>query len=228
MTAVNARAQVLAAVRDALRFQPSAAAFDATSAPPPASAAQGHADHEALSRSFCSELETLGGSARIVGDLKTCAADIQETMQRRSLRSIAVQSSPLALAVAGCLRDCDIAAAADLPKSDLAAIDCSLLEARALLADSGSAVVLAHGTGDRMLSYLPPTCFIVCDAAHVHAGMDEAALACISDAAQTGMRGEALIVTGPSRTADIEKILVLGAHGPAFVRAFIVERTQPA
>ncbi len=230
MRSADARAEVLAAVRAALRFPLHQGAEGAISAPAwaPAVTAAEHADQEALTRSFCSELEALGGSARSAHDPAACAADIQDTMQRGSLRSIAVQSSPLALAVAGCLRDCEVMRAADLDRSELAAVDCSLLEADALLADSGSAVLVAHGAGDRMLPYLPQVCFIVCDAAHVHAGMNEEALRCICDAAQAGARGEALIITGPSRTADIEKILVLGAHGPAFVRAFIVARAQPA
>jgi L-lactate dehydrogenase complex protein LldG len=31
------------------------------------------------------------------------------------------------------------------------------------------------------------------------------------------------LITGPSRTADIEKTLVLGAHGPKELYVFLVE-----
>ncbi|MBQ8285141.1 MAG: LUD domain-containing protein, partial [Thermoguttaceae bacterium] len=36
-------------------------------------------------------------------------------------------------------------------------------------------------------------------------------------------RGEIALITGPSRTADIEKILVLGVHGPRRLIVFIIE-----
>ena len=32
------------------------------------------------------------------------------------------------------------------------------------------------------------------------------------------------IITGPSRTADIEKTLVLGAHGPKELYLFLIEK----
>jgi len=35
------------------------------------------------------------------------------------------------------------------------------------------------------------------------------------------------LVTGPSRTADIEKTLVLGAHGPKELYVFLIEDTNP-
>ena len=35
--------------------------------------------------------------------------------------------------------------------------------------------------------------------------------------------GEVAIVTGPSRTADIEKKLVLGVHGPQKLIVFIIQ-----
>jgi L-lactate dehydrogenase complex protein LldG len=35
------------------------------------------------------------------------------------------------------------------------------------------------------------------------------------------------LVTGPSRTADIEKTLVLGAHGPKELYVFLIEDKLP-
>jgi L-lactate dehydrogenase complex protein LldG len=36
------------------------------------------------------------------------------------------------------------------------------------------------------------------------------------------------MITGPSRTADIEKTLILGAHGPKEIYCFLIEDTTPA
>ena len=35
-------------------------------------------------------------------------------------------------------------------------------------------------------------------------------------------RGEIVLITGPSRTADIEKILILGVHGPKRLVVLVV------
>jgi L-lactate dehydrogenase complex protein LldG len=36
-------------------------------------------------------------------------------------------------------------------------------------------------------------------------------------------RGEYVIITGPSRTADIEKVLILGVHGPKRLVVLLVD-----
>ena len=40
--------------------------------------------------------------------------------------------------------------------------------------------------------------------------------------ADPAIRGEFVLVTGPSRTADIEKILILGVHGPKRLVVLVV------
>ncbi len=48
----------------------------------------------------------------------------------------------------------------------------------------------------------------------------------LSDKYGKNMPSMVNIATGPSRTADIEKTLVLGAHGPKEVYVFLLDKAQ--
>ena len=101
---------------------------------------------------------------------------------------------------------------ADLPPG-AAAADCAvgLTTADFLVARTGSLIVRSTNAGGRRLSVLPPLHLVLARTAGV--------VGTLADvfrqwpAADDGWSYTA-VVTGPSRTADIEKILVLGAHGP--------------
>lgn len=79
------------------------------------------------------------------------------------------------------------------------------------IAETGSLVLWPDAREPRTLSLLPPIHIAVLreDALHptLHAVMQRQAWA-------TGMPTNALLVTGPSKTADIQRLLVYGAHGP--------------
>ena len=72
------------------------------------------------------------------------------------------------------------------------------------------------------MCYLPPACVVVARvdqlAEHLPAAWGPISAAC----AAKDSRGEIVLITGPSRTADIEKILILGVHGPKRLVVLVV------
>lgn len=82
-----------------------------------------------------------------------------------------------------------------------------------LVAQTGSIIVSTRSAGGRALSVLPPVHLVI--AARTQLVPDLAAALRLLRQRYQGHWPSALsVMTGPSRTADIEKILVMGAHGP--------------
>jgi L-lactate dehydrogenase complex protein LldG len=110
----------------------------------------------------------------------------------------------------------------DWQSKQMADIPVGLLAAECLLADTGTSVIACGTAPERLMCYLPPACVIVARvdqiAEHLPAAWPELA----RRAADRDLRGEFVLVTGPSRTADIEKILILGVHGPKRLVVFLV------
>ena len=100
------------------------------------------------------------------------------------------------------------------PPTEMADLGASIVAADVLLADTGSSLIACPTAEDRLLCYLPPACVIIARvdqlAEHLPAAWDTVARRC----AERELSGEFVIVTGPSRTSDIEKTLILGVHGP--------------
>jgi len=105
----------------------------------------------------------------------------------------------------------------DLGRSDVSITGCDCLVAR-----TGSIVLSAAQTGGRTASVYAPI--------HVCVAYTSQLVYDVGDAFQRikSEHGEAFpslvsFATGPSRTADIEKTLVVGVHGPKEVYLFLVE-----
>ncbi|GAA4493547.1 hypothetical protein GCM10023172_02240 [Hymenobacter ginsengisoli] len=118
-------------------------------------------------------------------------------------------------------------AAAQVPFQDtetdfraLAAV--GLTSCEALVARTGSIVVAPATASGRRLSIYPDQHLVLARPSQVVAEIDDA-LRQVKARYSDRLPSMLSLTTGPSRTADIEKTLVLGAHGPRRLSVFLLE-----
>ncbi len=90
-------------------------------------------------------------------------------------------------------------------------VDAALTRARSAIADTGSLVLWPDRQEPRLMSLVPPAHVVLVDVATVHADLHQALVA---ERWHAGLPTNALLVSGPSKTADIQQTLAYGAHGP--------------
>ena len=136
-------------------------------------------------------------------------------------KKIATHSGELTDAAAGTLALPVCKTDATYNVTELESCDAGITECDALVAQTGSVLVTNRSAGGRALSVLPPH--------HVVLAKREQLLRDLPAAFQLlkrkyGANYPSMIsfITGPSRTGDIERILVLGAHGPKKLTIFVI------
>lgn len=100
-----------------------------------------------------------------------------------------------------------------------AAADIGLTSADFALADTGTLVFLTESQESRLISLLPPCHIAVIERHKILSSLDEF----LSRVPQPSVQSSAMVlITGPSRTADIEMRLVRGVHGPGEIVVMII------
>lgn len=97
--------------------------------------------------------------------------------------------------------------------SELETCDVGITECDALVAQTGGVLVTNRSAGGRALSVLPPHHVVLARREQLVADLPEA-FAVLKTKYASNYPSFICFITGPSRTSDIERILVLGAHGP--------------
>ena len=82
-----------------------------------------------------------------------------------------------------------------------------------MVARTGSVLVSSASQSGRQLNVFPPIHIVLAHVSQLVNYLDEALVA-IQQKYGNHLPSIISTITGPSRTADIEKTLVLGAHGP--------------
>ena len=172
-------------------------------------------DRIALMRS---RIETLAGKTARVPTMQAAREFVAEATAGRT----AVASN------APYLTECGIT---DLPgvrsgvrdavelKELCARVDLGITSADYALSDTGTLVMIASPAESRLVSLLPPAHLAVVPRERILTGLDELFTILPDPASQTSSM---VLITGPSRTADIEQILVRGVHGPGQITVVIV------
>jgi L-lactate dehydrogenase complex protein LldG len=90
-------------------------------------------------------------------------------------------------------------------------IDAGFTLAKSAIAETGTLILWPDASEPRLMSLVPPVHFILLDTAIIHPDFHSAMVA---ENWKDGLPTNALLISGPSKTADIQQTLAYGAHGP--------------
>jgi L-lactate dehydrogenase complex protein LldG len=108
-------------------------------------------------------------------------------------------------------------------RAQLSRCDLAIAEAHYAIAATGTLAMVATPARPSSLTLLPPANLLLVDATRILPDMAAVIRALGPD---TITRHRVAFITGPSRTADIEKMIVLGVHGPKHLYAAVLWPNQ--
>lgn len=170
---------------------------------------------------FRQNAENLKAEFRVCADLNEAAQFVQTLVASNGWRKAAFHKGELTSAVASRLDLTKVATDNGYALNDLENCDVGLTECEALVAQTGSVLVSARNSGGRALSVLPPHHIVLARRSQI---VPDLTVALQRAGEKFGDKFPSILsfITGPSRTGDIERILVLGAHGPKKLTILLV------
>lgn len=227
---MNPRERILARIREALTVpapRPGAHGHDADhgarpTTPSPAGRPVhlarawlppgGSTPDEQLAR-FAAASAELKTEFRCVASEAEAHAQLRQIATDEGWKRVASHHAPLTDAATSALGCPALFTDGGYTPDDLEACDAGITTCDCLVAQSGSLVVNSRTSGGRALSVLPPHHVVLARRDQL-VGDLTAAFQRVEELHGRNWPSMISLVTGPSRTGDIERILVLGAHGP--------------
>jgi len=159
--------------------------------------------------SFIKEVKALSGTVHKLQP-EDVAVTLQSLVNEKMIRKAATWNTPLIheIGIERCLQTLGVEIVSPTAnKYELAACDLGITEADALLPETGTLVLHSSNEMPRAVSLLPRIHLAIVRPDILQADLHEV----FNEANQ---RNYLLLITGPSRTADIELTVTLGVHGP--------------
>ena len=176
---------------------------------------------EDLLQTFKARLSSLHGELYIAESTAEAAAFIARIIESQKNKTCLIQNVPLTRRICNENKDLNKYLVQDLSMDSqlLAKYEMSVTVADYLIARTGSIFLNSISAGGRRLSILPPIHMVVAEKKQIVRSLEDVLTRINSQASYS------TIITGPSRTADIEKQLVLGAHGPKRLIVVLLQNT---
>jgi L-lactate dehydrogenase complex protein LldG len=183
-------------------------------------------DVNGLWTQFKKELETIAGEFHSVKTLDEAVEIISSFLADNKFNKIGISKESicrtLAEKVKNHLKEIKTISAESLNyperKNELASTEISIVHPSFAVADIGSLVFIYNETGTSLPHFLCDNTFVIINKAQIVANQFE-----LFNKIDIEKTKNMVFITGPSRTADIEKVLVLGAHGPRKLVVFLLD-----
>jgi L-lactate utilization protein LutC len=176
---------------------------------------------------FCEQLTAAGGMPYLVSSIEAAADRVMELVRTKSARKTLLGRGPaldrLGLAKRLHQNGVEVTAVdaftAENCREPFFAADIGISGVDYLIAETGTVVLLTQPQAARSVSLLPPVHIAVADRGQLLPDLfdlferlppEEGMPACIS------------LITGPSKTGDIELRLVTGVHGPGEIHVVLI------
>jgi L-lactate utilization protein LutC len=182
-------------------------------------------------RRFREEFTALGGSFHLVADIESCVTKVVELIKAKSPRQVLLGKGPVIdlLGLAKRFNDAGIRViSVDELTSELCwdsffSADFGISGVDYLVAETGTIVLHSGADQPRSLSLLPPV--------HIAVAERKQLVPDLFDLFQSSENKPArplpsciTLITGPSKTGDIELRLVTGVHGPGEIHVILIDR----
>jgi L-lactate utilization protein LutC len=179
---------------------------------------------------FCQELAAAGGRGHVAPDAEGAVRSIQSILQSQNARKILLTRGGMIdrLDLATKLRaiGLDVKTSDDVrtnPRDDFFAADVGITNVYRLIAETGTVVLSSQPNEPRSASLLPPVHIALADRSQLLPDLfDLFDLFSPNVTATQSLPPSCLsLITGPSKTGDIELKLVTGVHGPGEIHVIL-------
>jgi L-lactate dehydrogenase complex protein LldG len=213
---MDARQQILSSIREALKT-PTHLPDETPRDQLQQAMAFGHPSLEEKIQAFKAELKSVSAECIEVASETEIPEKIEAILKEASTKEVSVSGGAIIDRIGSALTERGIRVvrpetlAQETRKNDIAKIIVGVVEAPYAIADTATLVVPMNGRSTQP-HYLPETVIALVSANTLFSNHFE-----MFSKIAPEERKNMVLITGPSRTADIEKILILGAHGPGRV-----------